>query len=375
MKILLTVIILTISGTHLFAQNDSLLKFIFIPHPRSADQVQQSVLAGIAHIDFPKFGVKMLGGDLTWSTSTNNATLLYCDSIFDLSNPNTLWSVGNHDLSGGRNLIKSYTGRESFYTYNRNGVTFIVLDTELEANSFTSTFIKGDQLQMVNNVCDSITESSALILLHHRFMWVANNNYFDPIRDSIAGSSRSLDTTNFYAEIYPLLQNVKNKGIPVHVFGGDRSDINITYSPEDSITFYAARLRDDLPENVNNVIVLNYNQQNREITTEFVPLADLVSSVAQSSSRLATKFILNQNYPNPFNPTTTITYQLQKSSKVELSIYNLLGQKVDKLVNKNQPTGIYNIQWDASGFASGLYYYRLETSSGFAQIKKLILLK
>jgi hypothetical protein len=60
---------------------------------------------------------------------------------------------------------------------------------------------------------------------------------------------------------------------------------------------------------------------------------------------------------------------------VELSIYNLLGQKVASLVNEKQNTGYYQVEWDASGFASGVYYYRLSTGSGFAQTKKLVLLK
>ncbi len=87
------------------------------------------------------------------------------------------------------------------------------------------------------------------------------------------------------------------------------------------------------------------------------------------------KFELSQNYPNPFNPTTTISYQLQKQSNVELNIYNLLGQKVTTLVSKKQPAGNYKIEWDASGFASGVYLYKLSTDQGFTKIKKLILLK
>ncbi|KAA3617497.1 MAG: T9SS C-terminal target domain-containing protein [Calditrichaeota bacterium] len=95
-------------------------------------------------------------------------------------------------------------------------------------------------------------------------------------------------------------------------------------------------------------------------------------------------FSLSQNYPNPFNPVTTIEYTVRAYSApqhIELSIYNILGQKVATLVNKKQPAGNYKVIWDASSFASGIYIYRLETSSstgsGNKQIKtkKLILLK
>jgi len=92
---------------------------------------------------------------------------------------------------------------------------------------------------------------------------------------------------------------------------------------------------------------------------------------------------LYQNYPNPFNPTTTISYslggppseQLSAFSDVELSIYNLSGQKVATLVSEKQPAGKYEVHWDASGMASGVYLYRLSTDQGFSQTRKLILLK
>lgn len=374
MKLIIILTVLSFSGINLLAQNDTDLKFIFIPHPRSDIE---GVLPAIENIDFTQYDVKMLGGDLTWTTSEDTATMAYCDSIFDLGSPNTLWSLGNHDVQrGDRNLIKNFTGRESYYTYNREGITFLVLDTELDANGSSSTFIKGDQLQMVKNVCDTIAESNFLILLHHRFMWMINNDYFRTrLTDSIAASSRSMDTTNFYADIYPLLQKVKNKGIPVHVFGGDRSSINIVYSAEDSITFYAARLKGDLADNINNVIILNYSPQNKEITYDFVPLADLVTAIGPEASKPSEKrFVLRQNYPNPFNPSTIISYRLLQAAYVKLNIYNILGQKIETLVNEHQLAGKHHVNFNAGSLPGGVYLYRLQAGS-YVKTKKLILLK
>jgi len=84
---------------------------------------------------------------------------------------------------------------------------------------------------------------------------------------------------------------------------------------------------------------------------------------------------LFQNYPNPFNPSTTIEYQLIKPEKVNISIYNLLGQKVAVLVNKKQTAGNYKVEWDASSFASGVYLYRFKTDQNYVETRKLILLK
>ena len=87
------------------------------------------------------------------------------------------------------------------------------------------------------------------------------------------------------------------------------------------------------------------------------------------------EFFLYQNYPNPFNPITSINYQLAKTSNVNLSIYNILGKKVVTLVTAKQQVGLYKIEWDASNFASGVYYYILKTDKGFTQSRKLILLR
>jgi hypothetical protein len=87
------------------------------------------------------------------------------------------------------------------------------------------------------------------------------------------------------------------------------------------------------------------------------------------------QYTLDQNYPNPFNPTTNINYELPITSEVQLEVYKLLGQMVAILVSERQETGYYQIKWDASGYAGGIYSYRLSTKTGFSQSKKLVLLK
>jgi len=99
------------------------------------------------------------------------------------------------------------------------------------------------------------------------------------------------------------------------------------------------------------------------------------TSISSELLKNPNKYVLLQNYPNPFNPTTTITYQLPVVSNVELNIYNLLGQKVATLVSEKQSIGNYKVEWDASSFTSGIYFYRLKTDKGFIQSRKLILLK
>ncbi len=86
------------------------------------------------------------------------------------------------------------------------------------------------------------------------------------------------------------------------------------------------------------------------------------------------KYSLSQNYPNPFNPSTKIRYEIPKESSVTLIIYNTLGKEVSNLNNSKLSAGIYETEWDATNFPSGIYYYMLKTES-FSDTKKMILIK
>ncbi|MBU0528463.1 T9SS type A sorting domain-containing protein [bacterium] len=86
------------------------------------------------------------------------------------------------------------------------------------------------------------------------------------------------------------------------------------------------------------------------------------------------EFNLEQNYPNPFNPSTKIKYTLAERSNVTLKVYDVLGNKVAELVNTDQAAGSYNVNFDASNLASGLYIYTLNTGN-FTSSKKMMLLK
>ncbi len=102
---------------------------------------------------------------------------------------------------------------------------------------------------------------------------------------------------------------------------------------------------------------------------------ECLSSVKEHQGGVPDEFSLNQNYPNPFNPITNIEYRISKFEFVTLKIYNMLGQEVATLVSEWQPVGYHQVQWDASGFVSGVYLYRLSTNKGFTQTKKLVIIK
>jgi hypothetical protein len=104
------------------------------------------------------------------------------------------------------------------------------------------------------------------------------------------------------------------------------------------------------------------------------PLPAVITSVEESGGELPEAFKLEQNFPNPFNPSTTIRFELPKSARVTLTIYNILGQTVRTLVDEDRPAGVHNVRFDAAGLASGVYFYRL-MAGNFVQAKKLLILK
>jgi len=118
---------------------------------------------------------------------------------------------------------------------------------------------------------------------------------------------------------------------------------------------------------------LTSNYWTREILIKIEPPPEL------PEPPVITDFQLYQNYPNPFNPSTTIEYDIPESVNVNLTIYNILGQKVRVLVNKRQEAGGYKVVWDGTDefgnkVKSGIYFYYLKTEK-YSQAKRMILLK
>jgi hypothetical protein len=111
--------------------------------------------------------------------------------------------------------------------------------------------------------------------------------------------------------------------------------------------------------------------------SQFVP--SIITSVNDQGNSLPIQYALFQNYPNPFNPSTTISFDLPIATDVTLTLYNVLGQIVDVLVDRKLPAGHHAISWEGSDshgrqIASGVYYYRLTTKE-FSETRKLVLVR
>jgi len=108
-------------------------------------------------------------------------------------------------------------------------------------------------------------------------------------------------------------------------------------------------------------------------TSQTIAASTIITGVAIINN-IPTEYNLSQNYPNPFNPTTSIQFSIPKESFVKLSVFNVIGQEIQVLVNKNMSAGSYKVNFDASKLNSGMYLYRIETAD-YTSVRKMLLVK
>lgn len=177
-------------------------------------------------------------------------------------------------------------------------------------------------------------------------------------------------------------------GNMIHVVWGDTRNLNydIYYKQSTDIgnnwtTDYrlTADIDDSHSPNVifsgNNLFVFWYDNRTGhfEIFYKKNPIGNTIG-INNISADIPEVFNLEQNFPNPFNPSTKIKFHIPISGLISLEVFDLLGRNVSTLVDENLKPGVYEVDWDASSFPSGVYYYKLR-SVEFSITKKLILIK
>ena len=176
-------------------------------------------------------------------------------------------------------------------------------------------------------------------------------------------------TSDKHAETYPQMV-----GVDDHLYQAADSSYwpaGVRYDPENDGTVIGSL---GVHEHWNNATEMQYS---RNLGTgngiELVKLNTVLSGV-NSETEAPREFVLEQNYPNPFNPGTVITYQIPTGSHVLLRVYDAVGREVKVLVDEEKSAGEHTVTWDASGVASGTYFYRL-TTNGFSRTKKMLLVR
>lgn len=247
------------------------LQMIHISHTRGWDN--SVVNSAIKNVDYSVYDIRLLGGDLANMTSLDVPIMETWNDIFDFGNPHTLWALGNHDYTD-LSLVSTYTEREPFYTHHRDGITFLVLDTQ---ENFSN--ISGEQLDLFNSVLDTIVDSKYLIINHHKLIWMYGHPVLESMIDDTANGEFGTcvyctNPNNFYKDIYPRLVELENRGIEVICIGGDVGFHvkSFEYTTVDGIQYLASGCN---LVGEDSVLIFDYFVDEKELDWRFRGLSEL----------------------------------------------------------------------------------------------------
>ncbi len=272
---------------------DDTLRYIFLGHAYRYNNPGpwHRVDPRIEDFDFTGYSRIWLGGDISSEATLDRGTMLYLDSVFDLSAPTTQYSLGNHDIRNGNiQYYREITGKKSYNVYSDNGVVSICMNSQLNPSQCEDLNL---QYQMIKNVCDTIQTASHLVITMHNCLFYGVPNI--PAPSSFAHSnyanwnancSSSMQT--FTTAIYPMLQAVKAQGVDVYVIMGDSgtSTKEFHQASPDSIDFFASGIGNSkyLDSAVlalqpkDKVLVFEHILATQEMTWEFQDLDSLVNA-------------------------------------------------------------------------------------------------
>ncbi|MEL7534793.1 MAG: hypothetical protein AAFN10_26040 [Bacteroidota bacterium] len=230
-----------------------------------------------------------LGGDICAETTEKRETLDYLDDLFDLASPNTLWAYGNHDIrNGNHDWLREVTGRELHYVQNYPGMTVLVTNTNYKGDTECDQWL--DQFDMIQNVCDTISEATHLFVLSHHLTWTDVEPDMNAQTAGNAGGSwlpyKCAPLTQFRFVVYPLLQQVQARGVQVVVIAGDAGQRDKFYQHQttDGIWFLASGINNSTEPNLekraqlpkDRILYLDYEQENGLLDWQFLDLDSLL---------------------------------------------------------------------------------------------------
>jgi len=146
--------------------------------------------------------------------------------------------------------------------------------------------------------------------------------------------------------------------------------IRYNYSNE-----YDDEARSIVLDNENNIYVTGDSYIWGHSNAVVIKYTQTLTGVYQTQMHLPSTLTLNQNYPNPFNPVTNLGFGISDLGFVSLKVYDVLGNEITTLVNERKSPGNYEVVFDGTGFASGIYFYSLEVDGNTIDTKRMILLK
>ncbi len=209
---------------------------------------------------------------------------------------------------------------------------------------------EGGDFQYTMDIFNTTTESQTFDI----WISIAGPNN---INVTLGPTSRTLAAGEGLSQV--MTQKVPGTAPPgSYTLTGNIGDFPITVDDADSFTWEKSATQGS-----GRILVENWDTNLNEIATSLDRAHDLPGA-----------FVLEQNYPNPFNPSTQIQYALRESAHVRLSVFDLMGREVARLVDGIRAAGSYSLNWEAGDLPSGIYLYRME-AGGSTDMKSMVLLR
>jgi endoglucanase len=301
---------------------------------------------------------------------------------------NVLFVVGYPNLNSGDNAVRNFLIQNNYHVTTQDDndtVSFYIEEKNVILISSTVAPTRNILSELLNINIPFISWKNSMF---DDFGWTgkrlnvdngkATGTSLDIVNEShaiAAGLSGTVDVTYISQE---LIWGLPNENADIIAIIAGESDQAAIFAYETGVSMY-----NDMVASARRVGFCFSDENPDSFTDEgwqlFIQAIEWAKAGERISGERENPVVpltnqLFQNYPNPFNPLTTITYQVPVTGEVDLSVYNLLGQKVAILVSGKMQAGSYQVEWKAEGFASGIYIYRIETKT-FSSQKKMLLLK
>jgi hypothetical protein len=310
-----------------------------------------------------------------YRSSTNSSFIkvrLYDDGAHGDSGPND--GVFGASIQHNSNRIQYYFYAEnnSAAKFSPEGAAYKFHELQIQSNLVINEFLAlndtthADQDEEFDDWIELYNNTDTIIFLSNYFLsdnaenvfkWQFPDTSIDPLDYLIVWADENVDQTGLHANF-----KLSGSGEVLFLVNPDSQVIDEAVFGEQSVDISYGRLPNGRGEFT--TLIPSFSSENLVAVTDSEDV----------DPEIPDDFSLRQNYPNPFNPTTTISWQLKIGGHVNLSIYNILGQKVITLVDEEKIAGDDQVEWDASGFPSGIFFYRLQTDD-YQEVKKAILIR
>jgi len=332
-----------------------------------------------AEVDPPNAGITVSfpGGNVI-SSFPANFSVQVSSSASVPANAYRIIITGTNSNGKVHKTSVSYLVGRNFVTVNTNKP---LLQFKVDGTTYTSSaFFNWDV-----NSSHTLTAISPQVTGSTRYVFTSWSNGGDTNLTQTINVSSSVSTyTANYKTQFKLISSVTPGGIPVTVTGG-----NLFYDSSSTVSFtatpsqlthngreyyfqrwngngngsYSGTQLNPTITNMNNVIVE---------TAVYDTIAPI--GIHNLNNGVPVVYQLHQNYPNPFNPVTKIKFDLPEQSNVTVKVYDLIGNEVALIHNGELTAGFYEIDWNAGGYASGVYFYRIDAGN-FSSVKRMVLVK